>query len=465
MTDRQINATPRPLRDRLGRPAGTRPAEDARPGLRLPADLRRRADAPLRQLQRVLPIRRPRNSRPHAPGAHRPRRPGRAVARHHLPRRARPRRAHRHDLRRERHGPATPRRRPDDWAREATNGEDCRARRAATGRSDPRRSCSSSAARSSSASSTTRRGWSSAGQERQREALAQRYADYAQQHRDPSASSSSRRSSSSSVSEKTETPGARYAVASIDERMALDRAARQDFEGPDRLLAQMIRSALDGEVIAEMTEAKRRSDLHGVRLLLELDGDEAAALADHFSVESRRTRQLARPSQREALTRPHPHGLLASAQPEASRPCGPERRCQPSLCRCATSRSSLGSRATFRAALLADQAALRPDAGAQNSRTTGEAVGANRSPVSVTRNRNGAARPLPPRSRLLPPQTARRSTTRVPRSSTPGATRRRTSAPVIARTASASSSSGTTAEPRTARPLASGCSRRPTAAR
>ena len=80
------------------------------------------------------------------------------------------------------------------------------------------------------------------------------------------------------------TLGARYAAADIEERLALDREARQDFEGSDRLLAQLIRSALNGDVIAEMSEAKRRSDLHGVKLLVDLDEDETAALADHFAV-------------------------------------------------------------------------------------------------------------------------------------------------------------------------------------
>ena len=122
----------------------------------------------------------------HAPGARRPRRPGRAVPRHRLPRRARARRAHRHHLRRERHGPAHRARHARRLERAAGD------RGRAAGRDGPRDapstrrpSCCSSAAPSNSASSTTTHASNSARVEREREALAQRYAAYAAGHRQP----------------------------------------------------------------------------------------------------------------------------------------------------------------------------------------------------------------------------------------------------------------------------------------
>lgn len=84
----------------------SRSAQDAWTGLRLPEDLCRRADASVRQLQRVLSIRRSRHTRYQSPITDRPGWSGTAVLRRRVSLRTRSRSSRPNDLHRERHGSA-----------------------------------------------------------------------------------------------------------------------------------------------------------------------------------------------------------------------------------------------------------------------------------------------------------------------------------------------------------------------
>ncbi len=116
--------------------------------------------------------------------------------------------------------------------------------------------------------------------EREREALAQRYATYAQSTDDPVSFEKYARSLVASVSDAVESFGRRLvSTDSLDERLKLETSEkrREPFAVADTVLDSLVGEAMAGQQVAKIAAGK-------VELLIATSSEQQVALSEHFEV-------------------------------------------------------------------------------------------------------------------------------------------------------------------------------------